>query len=78
MARKSITVQYSVMALLSCESRSTLFAPNGSPSLQRRVNLLAAERGRFELPRSLRLCHFSKVVHSTTLPPLQRDEITIA
>ncbi|GEM_PF-3523837 len=37
---------------------------------------IVAERGRFELPKSLRPCHFSKVVHSTTLPPLH-GQITI-
>ncbi len=30
-----------------------------------------AERGRFELPRLLRACRFSKAVLSTTQPPLQ-------
>ena len=35
------------------------------------TGLTTAERGRFELPRSFRPCQFSKLVHSTTLPPLQ-------
>ncbi len=30
-----------------------------------------AEGGRFELPRPLRACRFSRPVHSTALPPLQ-------
>src|SRR6516165_8081178 len=32
---------------------------------------ILAERGRFELPKLLRACRFSRPVHSTALPPLR-------
>jgi hypothetical protein len=34
---------------------------------------ILAERGRFELPKLLRACRFSRPVHSTALPPLRSD-----
>ncbi len=34
-----------------------------------------SERGRFELPRPVKVCSLSKRVHSTTLPPLQGDGV---
>ncbi len=34
--------------------------------------MVMAERGRFELPKLLRACRFSRPVHSTALPPLRR------
>src|SRR5207253_103767 len=33
-----------------------------------------AERGRFELPKLLRVCRFSRPVQSTALPPLRSGE----
>ena len=51
-------------------------AAYSSPSARSPCSL-AAERGRFELPRSLRPWHFSKVLHSTTLPPLREEYLTI-
>src|SRR6516165_5160201 len=36
---------------------------------------ILAERGRFELPKLLRACRFSRPVHSTALPPLHSNQL---
>ena len=47
-----------------------------SPEGLKLTLVFVAERGRFELPKLLRACRFSRPVHSTALPPLRFNGIS--
>src|SRR5205807_4953289 len=47
-----------------------------SPS--ERAGVSRTERGRFELPLPLRADRFSKPAHSTTLPPLRANAVSVS